>query len=214
MVKNVSPQEAKALLDQGVPFVDVREPEEFAQARIPGASLLPLSEFLARYQELPKDTPVVLYCRTGNRSEQAAAWLWAQGYRNILNLEGGIVRWYRQGLPVDTTPVDGVYAATPYREVGPLEAKALLEEAYVVDVREEWEYQGGHIPKAVNIPLRELPRALSQLPKDRPILLVCNSGNRSGMAAEYLVAQGFSPDKVVNLEGGTYAWVAQGLPVE
>ncbi|GGN04333.1 transferase [Thermus composti] len=161
---------------------------------------------MARYQEIPKDTPVVLYCRTGNRSWQAAAWLSAQGYK-VYNLEGGIVRWYRLGLPVDTTPVEVSYAATPFKEVGPLEAQGLLEEAYVVDVREAWEYQGGHIPKAANIPL-------SELPKDRPILLVCNSGNRSGVAAEFLVQQGFSGERVYNLEGGTYAWVGAGLPVE
>lgn len=215
MVKNLTPEEAKTLYDQGVPFVDVREVEEYAQARIPGAKLLPLSEFLARYQELPKDTPVVLYCRTGNRSEQAAAWLAQQGYTNLLNLEGGLVRWYRTGLPVDTTPVEEVYAATSFKEVGPQEASRLMEEgALVVDVREMWEYPGGHIPGAVNIPLSALPQRLSELPKDRILLLVCNSGNRSGLAAEFLVNQGFDPEKVVNLEGGTYAWLGAGLPVE
>ena len=215
MVKHLTPEEAKALYDQGIPFMDVREVEEYAQARIPGAKLLPLSEFVARYQELPKDTPVVLYCRTGNRSEQAAAWLAQQGYTNILNLRGGIVLWYRMGLPVDTTPVEAVYATTLFKEVGPEGALALVEDgAFVVDVRETWEYQGGHIPKAVNIPLSTLPTRLFELPKDRIILLVCNSGNRSGMAAEFLVNQGFDPEKVANLEGGTHAWTEAGLPVE
>lgn len=140
-------------------------------------------------------------------------WLSAQGYQ-VYNLEGGIVRWYRAGLPVDTTPVEMGYATTPYKEVGPHEAAGLLEEAWVVDVREAWEYQGGHIPKAVNIPLSELPQRLQELSKDRPILLVCNSGNRSGVAADFLVKQGFDGEKIYNLEGGTYAWAAAGLPVE
>lgn len=148
MVKHLTPEEAKALYNQGIPFVDVREVEEYAQARIPGAKLLPLSEFLARYQELPKDTPVVLYYRTGNRSEQAAAWLAQQGYTNILNLRGGIVLWYRMGLPVDTTPVEEVYATTLFKEVGPEGALALVEDgAFVVDVRETWEYQGDTSPR-------------------------------------------------------------------
>jgi len=213
-VKNVTPEEAKRLYEEGVPFVDVREVEEYAQARIPGAALLPLSEFMARYGEIPKDRPVVLYCRTGNRSWQAAAWLASLGYDQVLNLEGGIVRWYRAGLPVDTTPVEVGYAATPFQEVGPQEAQALLEGALVVDVREPWEYQEGHLPGAINIPLSSLPARLSELPQDRPILLVCNSGNRSGVAADFLVQQGFPGDKVYNLEGGTYAWMASGLPVE
>ncbi len=213
-VKSLTPEEAKALYEKDALFVDVREVEEYAQARIPGATLVPLSEFLARYGEIPKDRPVVLYCRTGNRSWQAAAWLAGQGYQNVLNLEGGIVRWYRAGLPVDTTPVEVGYAATPFQEVGPHEAAKLAGEALVVDVREPWEYQEGHLPGAVNIPLSRLPEKLSELPQDRPILLVCNSGNRSGVAADFLVQQGFPGERVYNLEGGTYAWIGAGLPVE
>lgn len=97
--------------------------------------------------------------------------------------------------------MEAAYRATPYQEVGPEEAKALLEEAFVVDVREAWEYGEGHVPGAVNIPLSTLPQRLAELPKDRPILLVCNSGNRSGVAAEFLVAQGFDGERVYNLEG-------------
>lgn len=56
-VKNLTPEEAKALYEEGALFLDVREVEEFAQARIPGAKLLPLSEFMARYSEVPRETP-------------------------------------------------------------------------------------------------------------------------------------------------------------
>jgi rhodanese-related sulfurtransferase len=167
-VKNIAPEEARRLHEEGVPFIDVREVEEYAQARIPGASLLPLSEFMARYGEIPQDRPVVLYCRTGNRSWQAAAWLASLGYDQVLNLDGGIVRWYRSGLPVDTTPVEVGYAATPFQEVGPHEAQALLEEALVVDVREPWEYAEGHLPGAVNIPLSTLPARLCRAPPGPP----------------------------------------------
>lgn len=61
MVKNIRPQEAKQLLEQGVLFVDVREVEEFDEARIPGAKLIPGSEFAERFREIPKDGPVVVY---------------------------------------------------------------------------------------------------------------------------------------------------------
>ena len=212
-VQELSPEEAKRLYDQGVPFFDVREVEEYAQARIPGARLLPLAEVMARFVEIPKDVPVVLYSRTGNGARSAAAWLSAQGYR-VYNLEGGIVRWYRAGLPVDTTPMEAAYRATPYQEVGPEEAKALLEEAFVVDVREAWEYGEGHVPGAVNIPLSTLPQRLAELPKDRPILLVCNSGNRSGAAAELPAAPGPAGERAPALAGGTHAWASRGLPLE
>ncbi len=214
-IKNITPEEAKELLDQGVLFVDVREVEEFAQVRIPGAKLIPGSEFTVRVQEIPKDQPVVLYCRSGNRSLQAAQWLSLLGYNNVMNLKGGLIAWYRQGLPLDTEPVEATYQKTPYRDLTPEEAQAWIAEgAQVVDVREPFEYAMGHLPGAVNIPLGELPQALGRLPKEGRILLVCNSGNRSASAAEFLVAQGFDGERVGNLEGGLYAWMGMGLPVE
>ncbi|MCS7058118.1 MAG: rhodanese-like domain-containing protein [Meiothermus sp.] len=213
--KDISPTEARKLQEQNTLFVDVREPEEFAQARIEGARLIPLSEFAARHQEIPKDEPVVLYCRSGARSAQAAAWLSAKGYPNILNLDGGILAWYQAGLPLDTEPQEAVRSSTAFTELTPQEAQAWIQEgAYVVDVREPYEYAMGHVPGAVNIPLGRLAAEVGRLPKDRKLLLVCASGNRSSQAAEYLVGQGFEGSLVGNLEGGTYGWMAAGLEVE
>lgn len=208
--KDITPQQAQKLLKEKVLFVDVREAEEFAESRIPGAKLLPLSEFAARVAELPKDEPVVLYCRSGGRSAQAAAWLAAKGHAEVLNLEGGILAWYRAGLPLDTTPVEATY-----RELTPHEAKGWVEAgAYVVDVREPYEYAMGHLPGAVNIPLGRFVNHVGQLPKGRKILLACASGNRSSQAAAYLVGQGFAKELVGNLEGGTYGWMSAGFEVE
>ena len=92
--KEIRPQEARKLHEQNTLFVDVREPEEFAQMRIAGAQPIPLSELAGRFGEIPKSQPVVLYCR----SAQAAAWLAAKGYSNLLNLDGGIMAWYQAGL--------------------------------------------------------------------------------------------------------------------
>jgi rhodanese-related sulfurtransferase len=93
--------EAKRRIDAGTLHVDVREPDEHAAVRIPGALLLPLSEFLARYEaELPKDQPMVMWCRSGARSGRAATFLRAGGY-DAVNLEGGIIAWEGEGLPVE-----------------------------------------------------------------------------------------------------------------
>ena len=214
-VKDILAPQAKRLHEQGVSFVDVREVEEFAQARIPGATLIPLSELDRRLAEIPPDRPVVLYCRSGNRSAQAAAWLATQGYGKLMNLEGGIIGWYQQGLPLDTQPVDEVYHSVPYTELTPHQAQAWIEQgAYVVDVREPFEYAQGHLPGANNLPLGQFGLKVGQLPPDRKLLLVCASGGRSSNAAQYLVAQGFEGAKVGNLEGGTYGWMAHGFKVE
>ncbi len=156
---------------------------------------------------------MVLYCRTGNRSWQAAAWLSAQGWTGVYNLEGGIVRWYRAGLPVDTTPVEVGYAATPFKEVGPRGGEAFGGglgggRAGGVGVPGRPPPQGREHP-----PFHPAPEAF-RAPPGPAHPLVCNSGNRSGVAADFLVQQGFPGEKVYNLEGGTYAWMGAGFPVE
>ncbi len=213
--KDISPQEAQQLFQQGVLFVDVREVEEFAQARIPNAQLLPLSEFAGRFRELPSDSPVVLYCRSGNRSSQAITWLAAQGYSNLLNLDGGILAWYQQGFALDTQPVEATYTDTAFTELTPHQAQTWLSQgAYVVDVREPYEYALGHLPGAVNIPLGRFISEVGKLPKDQKLVMVCASGGRSSQAAEYLIGKGFDAKLVGNLEGGTYGWMSVGLGVE
>ncbi|WP_027881183.1 rhodanese-like domain-containing protein [Meiothermus rufus] len=212
--KDITPEEARKLQRQNVLFVDVREPEEFAQVRLEGAQLIPLSEFAGRYQELPKNQPVVLYCRSGNRSAQAAAWLSAKGYAHLFNLDGGIMAWYQAGLPLDTQPLEATYQDTAFTELTPHEALRWIQEgAYVVDVREPYEYAMGHIPGAVNIPLGRFVGEVGNLPKDRKLVVVCASGGRSSQAAEYLVGHGFTKEQVGNLEGGTYGWMSAGLEV-
>jgi rhodanese-related sulfurtransferase len=212
--KDISPQEAQTM-QQNTLLVDVREPEEFAQVRIAGARLIPLSEFAGRYPELPQDQPVVLYCRSGNRSAQAAEWLSSRGYTHLLNLNGGILAWYQAGLPLDSEPLEAVYQDTAYTELTPHQAQEWIGQgAYVVDVREPYEYAMGHLPGAVNIPLGRFAAEVGRLPRDQKLVLVCASGNRSAQAAEYVVGHEFAKDKVGNLEGGTYGWMSAGLEVQ
>jgi len=81
-------------------LVDVREPNEFAAFRAEGAALLPLSTFLLRYRELPRDRPLLMICQTGARSGQATAFLLANGWTDVVNVSGGTLAWERAGLAV------------------------------------------------------------------------------------------------------------------
>ncbi len=81
-------------------IVDVREPAEFENVRIEGAVLVPLSQFAARFGELPKDRPLLVMCASGTRSLAATGHLLRSGYSDVTNVEGGIVAWQRSGLPV------------------------------------------------------------------------------------------------------------------
>ncbi len=82
---------------------------------------------------------------------------------------------------------------------------------FVLDVRQPDEWKTGHIPGALVIPLNELPHRVEELPRDRQIICVCRSGNRSGAAARQLIAAGFD---AVNMQGGMIAWARAGLPMK
>lgn len=99
-IPSIDVAEARAKSDEGAVIVDVREPGEFAQVRVPGAALLPLSTFATRYAELPRDRPILVMCASGNRSQAATAHLIRNGWTDVVNVTGGIVAWERAGLPV------------------------------------------------------------------------------------------------------------------
>lgn len=84
-----------------VVMLDVREQDEYDAGHIPGVKLIPLGQVGQRLAEIPRDTTVVVTCRSGNRSGQAAALLRQNGYTNIHNMEGGIVAWQAAGFPVE-----------------------------------------------------------------------------------------------------------------
>jgi rhodanese-related sulfurtransferase len=97
-------------------------------------------------------------------------------------------------------------------EVSASEALEMLEgEAFLLDVRQEVEWEAGHAPMATLIPLAEVPDRLDDLPRDRLIVCACRSGARSLRAATFLQENGFD---AVNLAGGMIAWHAEGLPFE
>jgi rhodanese-related sulfurtransferase len=81
-----------------------------------------------------------------------------------------------------------------------------------VDVRTAEEYQSGHAPKAVNLPLEGLENDLARLDKDKPVYVICQTGRRSQKGAEVLHQAGFR--EVYNVAGGTSAWTAANLPLE
>lgn len=98
-------------------------------------------------------------------------------------------------------------------EVAPAEARRRQAAGGVlIDVREPSEWRNGHAPGAALIPLGELPTRLGEVPRDREVLLICRSGNRSGQAQRLLQARGYT--RVVNVAGGMLAWERAGLPVE
>ena len=91
--------------------------------------------------------------------------------------------------------------------------KAVARGMLLVDVREQHEWDAGHMPGAVWIPMDQIPKRLAELPRDRDIIFSCRSGNRSGAVKDMLIDEhGYT--RVHNLLGGIIAWQLAGLPVE
>ena len=109
-----------------------------------------------------------------------------------------------------------LFARPAGNSVSPAEATLLInrEDAHIVDVREVDEYSGGHLPEARNIPVGKLAERIGELEKfkNKPIILCCATGMRSGKAGAELKKQGF--DKLYNLDGGVDAWVGAGYPIK
>lgn len=90
-------------------------------------------------------------------------------------------------------------------------AAALVQDAAVVDVREPAEFRQGRVPGATNIPMGQLTARLGEIDRNRPVHVVCASGNRSSAMADVLTANGFD---AINVAGGTSAWIRSGRPIE
>jgi rhodanese-related sulfurtransferase len=98
------------------------------------------------------------------------------------------------------------------REISREELQKLQEDgAQLVDVRAEHEWEMGRIAGATHLPLAELAERVSEIDRDRPVVLYCRGGNRSTMATEALAAEGYD---AVKLSEGIVGWAAAGLPLE
>lgn len=109
------------------------------------------------------------------------------------------------------------WAAEPV--VAPVTQEALLErqqradaDLVVLDVRSPGEFAAGHVPGALNIPHDRIGEHLAEVPRDKDVVLYCQSGRRAGIAAQVLAEQGYT--RLFHLEGDIAAWKAQGRPLE
>ena len=99
MPQEISVQEAVAKQEAGAFILDVREPSEWNEAHIAGATLIPLGELGSRVNELPKDKEIVVVCRSGNRSAQARDLLVNEGFTQVTSMAGGLNQWKAAGYP-------------------------------------------------------------------------------------------------------------------
>jgi rhodanese-related sulfurtransferase len=97
----ITAEQAYQKYQQGVFFLDVREPDEWNSGHIPNTTLIPLGELQSRLNELPKDKEIVVVCRSGNRSQQGRDILLANGFTSVTSMAGGVRGWGNAGYPFE-----------------------------------------------------------------------------------------------------------------
>lgn len=118
-IRTIDVDEARKCVEEGAQLVDVRDDHEWEAGHIPGAIHIPLPKLSERVGEIDRERPVVLYCRGGSRCEMATEALAAAGF-DAAKLEGGVVGWSKQSLPLE--PEDG-YVAESGEAASILEAR-------------------------------------------------------------------------------------------
>ncbi len=195
-----------ALVTAGAVVVDTRPAAAFALGHVPGTLNLPLDASFTTWAGwlLPYDADLYLIADDGQIDDATRA-LATIGLDRVAGYFGpeAVPAWASGGRALATIP----------EVTAPELAEALRRgEVALIDVRGEHEYAAGRIPGARHLFLGDLTRRLDEVPRERPVVVQCRSGNRSAIAASLLRARGV--ERVVNLVGGLDAWQAAGLPVE
>ena len=193
------------LVGDGEVVLDVRSRADFAAGHIPGVINVPLSDSFPTSCGwlLPYDRPIYFVADGEEQAREAARDLAfigidaCEGYFDVAALDG----WGAEHGGLETTAVvDWADADRAVRE----------ENAFLLDVRNVTEWNGGHVPSAHRVHLGYLRDRTDEIPRDRPVLIYCSSGNRSAIAASLLQAEGFKD--VRNIDGGMLDRIRRGLP--
>lgn len=191
--ENISPAEVKQKLDaeEDIFILDVRQPEEYAQGYVPKAYLIPLGEIDQRLDEIPRDKPVIVVCRSGARSAAASQQLDDHGFDNIINMTSGTPAWIDLPAYVNIKGQD-------------LWDQLTAPDAFILDVRTAEEYAEEHIDGTVSIPFDQLEGRLDEIPQDKVITVIGKDNSEGAQAAEKLIEAGYTG--VRSLEGGMLEW--------
>ena len=116
--------------------------------------------------------------------------------------------------PADTAPEAVIDAASLPDQISVETVHQIKDQddVFVIDVREQEEYDEWHIPGVTLIPMSTFEQNMDQLPTDKEIIVTCNSGNRSGQVADFLQQSGYT--NIHNMEGGIRAWDEAGFETE
>ena len=202
----LTPQQVLEMRDHGHILLDVRPAADFGAAHLPGSMNIGLGGQFAMWSGslIPLNAAIVLIADTNAQVDESVVRLARVGIENVKGyLDGGVQSWRDAGFPVE---------AIEQVSVAQLKEQMANNDLQIVDVRRPAEYVSGHVPRALNAPLASLDKSQLPLMKDKLTAVICAGGYRSSAAASLLQQQGFS--NLLNVSGGTGAWINAGYPVE
>jgi hydroxyacylglutathione hydrolase len=204
-------QALSRVLGEGGLVIDTRRAADFGTGYVPGTINIPMNNAFTTWAGwlLPFDRDVyVIADGHGDQAARAAALVARDlamiGFDRLAGyFDASVVdEWSHAGRPLDKIPqIDTTDLAASLTHHG----------VTLVDVRSESEWDAGRIDGAMHVTLGYLTDRIDELPREKPIVVQCQSGSRSAIGASLLRARGF--DRVVNLTGGLTAWARAGLPV-
>ncbi|MBA2663406.1 MAG: MBL fold metallo-hydrolase [Bradymonadaceae bacterium] len=192
----------KKLTEGGALLVDTRSKEAFATRHLKASFHVPYGYKFSTWAGwmLPYYRPLILLAATRDEAEELMRKLLRIGHDDVIGY---------------ITDLDDIAEIADFGSVPRIDADEAFhiweqDEAVFVDVRSNAEYDHSHIPGAVHVFAGRIIKDLDMIPRDRPVVVHCSSGNRSSIAASALLAHGF--DKVINFAGGFNAWKEHIFP--
>lgn len=200
----LSPAEMNQLAKEGVTVLDGRDYLAFGGAHIPKAWNIDMAGNFQTFSGwmLPPDKPMVLVLDNETRAAEAITMLRRVGFDHVAGwLEGGMHTWSVAGFPTGHVQQISVQELSELskQEPGPM----------VLDVRGKLEFETLHLDGAIPIPAPDTRKRYGEIPKDKTVYVICNSGHRSSLACSVLKQKGIHD--VVNVAGGMMAYNAAGL---
>lgn len=205
----LTPQETSELAAAGHLILDVRSAAEFGAGHVPDSLNIGLGGQFAIWSGslIPMTTPLILVAESEEKVDEGVMRLARVGIETVKGyLRGGMDAWREAGLETATVP-----------QITVGELNNLIEkesDLQILDVRRPAEYESGHVPRAISAQLSQLRQRVPSLPLDplKPTAVICAGGYRSSAATSLLQQRGF--DNLLNVTGGTGAWINAGYPTE
>lgn len=205
--ENLDAKKTEKLLNEGknILVIDVRSDNEYEKGHLINAINIPYDDdFKSELREIKdyKDKTILVYCKTGNRSEKAAVKLVDNRFKNIKNATEGIDEYNYKLVKVNN--ITGKEAEEVIRDANNDKVDysgSYDDDIVIIDVRDEKDFKNGHIENAINIPIKNFDTKINELNKNIETIVYGSSGKISAQVAEKLVENKF--DDVSNIAEGT-----------